>query len=763
MRLEALFHLSFYVTLALAAGCLALPATFFLWWMPFLLIAILTLIILAWRHENIWVISEAAANQIGVFIAVGAAGWILFQIPRSVDDVAIGGVNWPAGLLPHLGPLLMVLLVVKLFRPKRLPDYWVIQTMGLMMVALAAVISDEFWFGPLVSVYFACLIWSLALYYPVREQAIAVKGSSASLMTLFAHRQSSAPLPWRFWGLPRAACWTATVFAVGFIVYLTAPRQAQSQWNARQLSNYSSGAFKSTIEASIDLNRTGLVELSEEPAFSVSITNSAGRPIDAASVKRWRQEVLELYAGGRWFPSFANNQDHSFKNQVRANLVLPRAEPLAPAEGEWLVTFQVKPSVAGGLVLAEPLQLEPNRIGDPHLDGKLFTSGIFAILQGCDTFVPAFPQGGRRTFTYSQLVMAQDIGSLTPARDIHPQYASFLANQRAPKGLADWTVNLLQELPELGEADYRLDTGRLDPAVHAQVAKALCRRLAQSNDYRYSLDLRREQQQLDPTVDFLMNVKEGHCERFAGGLALMLRSLGVPCRVVKGYLGADSDETGHSFVRFSQAHTWVQVLVEGELPGSWRWLTLDPTPSNEASSNQFMLWWRWCRDNLLDTHAMWRQFIMDYTPDQQAEFLGALLRAAVSKRGLMILAVLAGVATLVLGRRRLVRWSTATVQRWYGGAHATPCIAFYEEFLCLVQCGSGLKPRPGQTPREFAVEVATWLRGQTGSAELMHVPEHIVRSFYRERFAGHSMNDLERTDLGESLAALRVYLSPLKA
>ena len=98
-----------------------LPSAFFLPWLPIFVIGILGLLYVAWRHEGAWILSDTAANHLGVFIAVGAAGWILFQIPRSENDLIVGGVNWPAGLLPHLGPLLMILLIVKLFRPNACP------------------------------------------------------------------------------------------------------------------------------------------------------------------------------------------------------------------------------------------------------------------------------------------------------------------------------------------------------------------------------------------------------------------------------------------------------------------------------------------------------------------------------------------------------------------------------------------------------------------------------------------------------------------
>ena len=74
---------------------------------------------------------------------------------------------------------------------------------------------------------------------------------------------------------------------------------------------------------------------------------------------------------------------------------------------------------------------------------------------------------------------------------------------------------------------------------HRAVSEAVCRHLAYSGVYTYTLNLRREDRSIDPTADFLINVKQGHCERFAAALALSLRGLGIPTRVVKGYRGAE--------------------------------------------------------------------------------------------------------------------------------------------------------------------------------------------------------------------------------
>ena len=80
------------------------------------------------------------------------------------------------------------------------------------------------------------------------------------------------------------------------------------------------------------------------------------------------------------------------------------------------------------------------------------------------------------------------------------------------------------------------------------------------------MNLEHQDSNLDPTEDFLRNVKQGHCERFATGLTLMLRSAGIPCRLVVGFRGADAKnslepDNGWYVVRQSHAHAWVEALV----------------------------------------------------------------------------------------------------------------------------------------------------------------------------------------------------------
>ena len=67
---------------------------------------------------------------------------------------------------------------------------------------------------------------------------------------------------------------------------------------------------------------------------------------------------------------------------------------------------------------------------------------------------------------------------------------------------------------------------------------------------------------LDPVVDFLVNRKAGHCEYFASALTLLLRSVGIPARMVNGFKGGDWNDLAQVlYVRQKHAHSWVEAYL----------------------------------------------------------------------------------------------------------------------------------------------------------------------------------------------------------
>jgi transglutaminase-like putative cysteine protease len=130
-------------------------------------------------------------------------------------------------------------------------------------------------------------------------------------------------------------------------------------------------------------------------------------------------------------------------------------------------------------------------------------------------------------------------------------------------------LQLPAELPErVGRLAARIT--RDAPTPYDKV-KAIERWLA--DNYRYRIESPVPPEGRDAVDHFLFDTDVGFCEQFASATAIMLRSLGIPARVVVGFTpGKRSAFTGYYNVRASDAHMWVEVFFD-ELG----WYEFDPT------------------------------------------------------------------------------------------------------------------------------------------------------------------------------------------
>ena len=128
---------------------------------------------------------------------------------------------------------------------------------------------------------------------------------------------------------------------------------------------------------------------------------------------------------------------------------------------------------------------------------------------------------------------------------------------------------------------------RLPPSVPPRV-RDLAQSVTQgySNSYDKALALERFIRQFPYTQDteppppgrdwvdyFLFDLREGYCDYFASAMAVMLREIGVPARVVSGYTTGDFDSsTGRYAVRDSHAHSWVEAYFP-----HYGWIPFEPS------------------------------------------------------------------------------------------------------------------------------------------------------------------------------------------
>ena len=172
--------------------------------------------------------------------------------------------------------------------------------------------------------------------------------------------------------------------------------------------------------------------------------------------------------------------------------------------------------------------------------------------------------------------------------------------------------------PRLASAYLQLPA--LDPRIArlaAQIAgsasnsydKAAALETYLKTHYGYTLQLP-SKPVADPLANFLFERRQGHCEYFASSMAVMLRTLRIPARVVNGFRSDEfNDVTGNYVVRAKDAHSWVEAYFPG-----YGWVTFDPTPGGAVGTPE-----GWDRAMLyLDAaQSFWREWVISYDSSHQ--------------------------------------------------------------------------------------------------------------------------------------------------
>jgi len=99
-------------------------------------------------------------------------------------------------------------------------------------------------------------------------------------------------------------------------------------------------------------------------------------------------------------------------------------------------------------------------------------------------------------------------------------------------------------------------------------------KILRSSEYHYSTDVRNLHCESLSTVECFATFKQGFCQYYAPTMAVILRALNVPTRIVEGFLPGER-QGGNEILRNNNAHAWVEVYFPG-----YEWVMFDPTGAN---------------------------------------------------------------------------------------------------------------------------------------------------------------------------------------
>jgi protein-glutamine gamma-glutamyltransferase len=375
-----------------------------------------------------------------------------------------------------------------------------------------------------------------------------------------------------------------------------------------------------------------------------------------------------------------------------------------------------------------------------------------------------------------------------------------------------------QRFPQLKAiADEIAQRPRTAGSPTATLARALRDHFLVPGRYVYSLDFSTipRDRRLDPIEDFVANHRTGHCEYYASALAMMLRSQGIPARLVIGFHCDEYNAVGGYYqVRQRHAHAWVEAFLEPEevteeLPSGsdtspyGGWLRLDATPGFDVDRAVQVRQGIIERiDDVLDyAQLLWSDYILGLTATRQRETIydpvteradpetwsnwmedlaerrrdmlrwmqDYLLRPS-TLAALTLTALLLSVWWVKAASRRpglppvvqrVSRWTarlTGQNPDAAGRAMLAQHIGFYRRFERLL-ARLGLSRTAGQTQREFATEAAVRLRDISETPDPLDFTTRLVQAFYRVRFGRELLDAAEKETLDNGLTALERHLA----
>jgi transglutaminase-like putative cysteine protease len=358
----------------------------------------------------------------------------------------------------------------------------------------------------------------------------------------------------------------------------------------------------------------------------------------------------------------------------------------------------------------------PVGIGRIHGSATLLTQEVFLEPIGTETIFVLSPPV---RVTVDGAIRLDDAGGLSvPAARARLTYTAESAlgarvvERLGPAARARY-LQLPPLPPRIPELARRITAGAATPAERTERLTAWL-----SRELRYSLDLERRTT-LEPLEEFLFVRRAGNCEYFAAALAVMLRALDVPARVVNGFQRGEWNPYGHYWVvRMRDAHSWVEANVDGV------WVTLDPSPRGATPAPPISALTLYI-DGL---RMRWYRYVVGWSRQDQVYAAGAVRRLAWSwpltphvPGGGPARRTVVGVALGIAVLAALV-WGVRQAR----GGRGTPAAAmptFYARALRRL-ARRGLRPAAHETAREFCAragaerpEVATPLARLTAAYE----------------------------------------------
>lgn len=526
------------------------------------------------------------AERLATYPLMSTTGWNLLVIVGFlgfwVDMLWVSGEVLPAGV--HF---LMILMILKLFNLKLRRDYLHLYAISLVAILASGSLTTDLWYLPIFLLYLLAGVWTLLLFQLTKHSEETHIHTMPAAMRLQSPASVSQVTPQLFWLANGLAL---TTFGLTLAIFFTIPRVGAGFYQKGFGENIRTSGFSETV----NLGEIGPIK--RDPSVVMRVELSDGPPHETDRIYL-RGVAFDQYDGKAWINRL--NYRRSVSADEVGTFVLRGSRALAtPRLGD---TIRQN-------ILLEPLDT-PVLFAAPFIER---VSGKFPSVQSDLTgsvYLP-FPSSSRIEYSVlsrSNPVLPEDLGA---EPSLYPE--SVIRHFLQVPTQSERIAVLAEELTHRQRTIY--DKAN---AIHSFL----------THNFRYSLDAPLTEQD-QPLEEFLFTRKTGYCEHYATAMVIMLRTIGIPARLVTGFLATEWNEYGNYYlVRQQDAHAWVEV----HLPHSG-WITMDPTPpSIERVGSESPAWHAMGR--MLDTiRLQWSRFFVQYSAEDQLAVVRELKAGSTSAR-----------------------------------------------------------------------------------------------------------------------------------
>jgi transglutaminase-like putative cysteine protease len=613
--------------------------------------------------------------------------------------------------------LVLFAMVVRLFSLQRTRDHYMLAVLSFLMVLAAAVLTV----GSMFLFSFAAFLLVAIITFVLMEMRHSI---AAEPMRAQDPRVASPgvipPVRRMAYGLLAIApVLMLMIFAGSFLIFFLLPRVSSHYLSAYTPTSDVSTGFTDRVQ----LGRIGQIQQSSAVVMHIEIQNDLLGSYDL----KWRGIALSNFDGRTWSNSYEQTQVRPAGDGFYrlARLTGPRG---ASANTGRSIHYRV---------LMEPLG-----------------TNVFFLVER-----PQSLTGNFRQVSMDAAGAVYDLDAERPVNRYEAESQLPVIDSDELRLAANTAPGAMDGYLKLPPLDIRISKLAEEIAAPApsNYEKATAVEQYLSTHFRYTLELPRSLSR-DPLANFLFERKKGHCEYFASSMAVMLRSLRIPSRIVTGFRGGEfNDLTGQYVVRASDAHSW----VEAYFPGSG-WISFDPTPAGTVPTRT-----GWSRMQLyVDAAAsFWREWIINYDAshqrtlgrdaatssrlffDEARRWIGrlhrALLRSARRVHDHMInfpvrwLAGVFAIAALLLtllNLRRVIKELRDRSLRTHPERAPRESAALWYDRMVSRMARLGWRKSPSQTPLDFVAAIQ--------EAALQKKVARFTRAYESARF-GKSVNDAQ--------------------